>query len=134
MNIISTPYHFRVSQSTMIKYVISFVVLVQMVYGQDMNDYNPEVVSEWSSGKYFNDLNEICIQDCNKTCVQKCPVPDLCDDDEIQCGKEDLPVGVWPDCIRDDICVPDKCECKQIIYDPNIQICKLEMSNEIKIL
>ena len=30
----------------MIKYVISFVVLVQMVYGQDMNDYNPEVVSE----------------------------------------------------------------------------------------
>ena len=95
----------------MIKYVISFVVLVQMVYGQDMNDYNPEVVSEWSSGKYFNDLNEICIQDCNKTCVEKCPVPDLCNDDEIQCGKADLPAGVWPDCIRDDICVADGCEC-----------------------
>ena len=95
----------------MIKYIISFAILVQMAYGQDMDNYNPEVVSEWSSGKQFNELNEICIEDCNRTCVQKCPVPDLCDDDEIQCGKADLPVGVWPDCIRDDICVPDDCEC-----------------------
>ena len=96
----------------MMKYIITFAIFVQMTYGQDINDYSPETVSEWSSGKYFNDLNEICIEDCNKTCVQKCPVPDLCNDDEIQCGKEDLPLGVWPDCIRDDICVPDGCECK----------------------
>ena len=96
----------------MMKYIITFAIFVQMAYGQDINEYSPETVSEWSSGKYFNDLNEICIEDCNKTCVQKCPVPDLCNDDEIQCGKEDLPLGVWPDCIRDDICVPDGCECK----------------------
>ena len=95
----------------MMKYIITFAIFVQMAYCQDINDYSPETVSEWSSGKYFNDLNEICIEDCNKTCVQKCPVPDLCKDDEIQCGKEDLPLGVWPDCIRDDICVPDGCEC-----------------------
>ena len=103
----------------MMKYIITFAIFVQMAYGQDINDYSPETVSEWSSGKYFNDLNEICIEDCNKTCVQKCPVPDLCNDDEIQCGKEDLPLGVWPDCIRDDICVPDGCECK---YNLNVLI------------
>ena len=97
----------------MMKYVISFVILAQIAYGQELEDYNPETVSEWSSGQYFNDLNEICIEDCNRTCVQKCPVPELCSEDEIQCGKEDLPAGVWPDCIRDDICVPKGCECKE---------------------
>ena len=96
----------------MINYIISFAILVQVAYGQDINAYSPEVVSEWSSGKYFDDLNQICVEDCNKTCVQKCPVPDLCKEGEVQCGKEDLPSGVWPDCIRDDICVPDECECK----------------------
>ena len=98
---------------------------------QEPWDVNPDVVSEWSSGEYFEG-NQICVEDCNRTCVQKCPVAELCNEDEIKCGKKDLPIGVWPDCIRDDICVPDKCECKQIIYDPNIQICKLEMSNELK--
>lgn len=102
----------------MMKYGIFFVLLAQLAYAQDapaIEDYNPEVVSEWSSGKYFNDVNEVCIEDCNKTCVQKCPVPDLCNEDEIQCGKEDLPIGVWPDCIRDDLCVPKGCECKIIL-------------------
>ena len=100
----------------MIKYIISFSILVQMLYGQDMDNYNPEVVSEWSNGKSFNDLNEICIEDCNRTCVKKCPVANLCDEDEIQCGKEDLLVGVWPDCTRDDICVPDDCECNTTCF------------------
>jgi len=94
----------------MMKYGLFFVLLAS-AYAQEIEDYNPEVVSEWSSGKVFNDQNEICIEDCNRTCVQKCPVPDLCDEDEIQCGKDDLPIGVWPDCIRDDVCVPKGCEC-----------------------
>ena len=100
----------------MIKVIISFAILVQMVYGQDMVNHNPELVSEWSSGKYFNNINEICIEDCNRTCVEKCPTPDLCNEDEIQCGKADLPVGVWPDCTRDDVCVPDNCECNSTCF------------------
>ena len=96
----------------MIKYIIFVAILAQVSFAQDIDQYDPEVVSEWSSGKYFDDANQICIEDCNKTCVQKCPVPDSCNENEIECGKKDLPVGVWPDCIRDDICVPEGCECK----------------------
>ena len=108
----------------MMKYGLFFVLLAS-AYAQEMEDYNPEVVSEWSSGKVFNDANEICIEDCNRTCVQKCPVPDLCDEDEIQCGKDDLPIGVWPDCIRDDVCVPKGCECKY--YTPKLHFCNTKI-------
>ena len=96
----------------MIKNIISHAILAQIAYAQDMVSYGPETVSEWSSGDYLNDLNQQCIEDCNRTCVQKCPVPELCSEDEVECGKKDLPPGVWPDCIRDDICVPTECECK----------------------
>ena len=96
----------------MIKYIISLAILGQIAYGQEMENYSPETVSEWSSGDYLNDLNQQCIEDCNRTCVQKCPVPELCNENEIECGKKDLAPGVWPDCIRDDICVPTECECK----------------------
>ena len=117
----------------MIKYINIIAILAHVSMAQEPWDVNPDVVSEWSSGEYFEG-NQICVEDCNKTCVQKCPVAELCNEDEIKCGKKDLPIGVWPDCIRDDICVPDKCECKQIIHDPNIQICKLELSNKIEFL
>ena len=96
----------------MMKYGIFFLLLSQVTYAQEMEDYNPEVVSEWSSGIHFNEHAETCMEDCNRTCVQKCEVPKLCSDDEIQCGKADLSIGVWPDCIRDDICVPKGCECE----------------------
>ena len=97
----------------MFRHIIFVAILAQIYKTQDVGNFNnPEVVSEWSNGQYFDDANKICIEDCNKTCVQKCPVPDLCKEDEIQCGKKDLPAGVWPDCIRDDVCVPKGCECK----------------------
>ena len=96
----------------MIKCIIYFAILAQMAYAQGMENYNPETVSEWSSGDYLNGLNQQCIEDCNRTCVRKCPVPQLCSENEVECGKEDLPHGVWPDCIKDDICVPTECECK----------------------
>ena len=101
----------------MFRHIIFVAILVQIYRTQDVDNFNPEVVSEWSSGQYFDDANKICIEDCNKTCVQKCPVPDLCKEDEIQCGKKDLPAGVWLDCIRDDVCVPKGCECKENIND-----------------
>ena len=96
----------------MFKYIVSIAILAQISIAQDFDGFNQQVVTEWSSGKYFDDTNQICIEDCNKTCVQPCPVPDLCKEDEIQCGKKDLPAGVWLDCIRDDVCVPNKCECE----------------------
>lgn len=100
----------------MLKHFISLAILAQVAFAQtesgDMDGFNPEVVSEWSSGSFLNDLNQQCIEDCNRTCVEKCPEAQLCKEDEIECGKVDLPAGVWPDCIRDDICVPDDCECQ----------------------
>ena len=96
----------------MVAYFISFVILARLSLAQDIEDYDQETVSEWSSGPFVNDLNQQCLENCNKTCVQPCPVPKLCKDNEIECGKKDLPVGVWPDCQKDDICVPDGCVCK----------------------
>ena len=96
------------------KSVIFIAILAQLSFAQDMADYDTETVSEWSSGPYLSDLNQQCVDDCNKTCVAKCPEAKLCDEDEIVCGKTPLPQGVWPDCTQDEICVSDDCECKYI--------------------
>ena len=106
----------------MIKRFIFLAVLVQMANAQTlsgdslsgaMDGYTTEVISEWSSGPFLHeDLNAQCIEDCNRTCVEECPEAKLCKEDEIECGKLDFPGIVWPDCIKDDICVPDDCECK----------------------
>ena len=105
-------YNFRIL-ITMLKYIISLAILVaHLSSAQEMEGYDQEVVSNWSSGPFLNDLNQQCIEDCNKTCVRPCPEAVLCKSDEIQCGKEERPADVWPDCIQDDKCVPDDCECK----------------------
>ena len=111
----------------MFRHIIFIATLAQIYRSQDVGNFNPEVVSEWSSGQYLDDGNKMCIEDCNKTCVQKCPVPDLCKEDEIQCGKKDLPAGVWFDCIKDDVCVPKGCECKDSIND--IETFFLDLNN-----
>lgn len=103
----------------MIKRFIFLAVLVQMAAAQldqtesgIMEGYTQEVISDWSSGQFLHeDLNAQCVQDCNRTCVEKCPEAKLCKEDEIECGKLDFPGIVWPDCIKDDICVPADCEC-----------------------
>ena len=103
------------------KSIIFFAILAQLVYAQDaqdeapydMDEYGASVVSEWSIEPYLNDLNEQCVEDCNRTCTTECPVAQLCDPaTEIVCGKYDLPAGVWPDCTHDDICVDNDCDCK----------------------
>ena len=98
------------------KSIFYIAILAQLVYAQDtpdMEDYGANVVSEWSLGPYLSDLNEQCVEDCNRTCTTVCPEAKLCHpNDEIVCGKEPLPPTVWPDCIHDDICVPHDCECK----------------------
>ena len=61
---------------------------------------------------YSGELNAQCVKECNKTCVSKCPEPYKCRSNEVKCGKKDHPGNVWPDCSKDDICVPQGCECK----------------------
>jgi len=86
-----------------------------VVYAQDaeMEDYDTEVVSEWSSGEYLSDLNQQCKTDCDRVCLADCPIPKLCKEDEIECGVWHLPPGVWPGCTKDKICIPKHCECKK---------------------
>ena len=102
----------------MMKSIIYFAILAQLVYAQDqapydMDEYGATVVSEWSIAPYLNDLNEQCVKDCNRTCTTVCLEANLCDPaTQITCGKEILPPTVWPDCTADDICVPTDCECK----------------------
>jgi len=86
-----------------------------VVYAQDaeMEDYDTEVVSEWSSGEYLSDLNQQCKTDCDRVCLAECPIPKLCKEDEIECGVWHLPPGVWPGCTKDKICIPKHCECKK---------------------
>ena len=40
----------------MIKHIITLTILVHLAYGQELEDYETEVVSEWSSGQYLNNL------------------------------------------------------------------------------
>ena len=94
------------------KCVYSLAILAHLSFAQDMADYDVETVSEWSSGPFLSDLNQQCGEDCIRTCVKKCPEASLCKEDEIQCGKINLPAGVWPHCTRNEICVPDNCKCK----------------------
>ena len=108
----------------MIKHIIALAILAQLSHAQDagepdLADYETEVVSEWTNGPYLSDLNEQCMDDCNRTCTKPCLEAQLCGPGEIVCGKEDLPPGTWPTCTKDDICVPDDCDCK---YELSIKL------------
>jgi len=94
----------------MLKYIISLAILAQLVHAQDIDSSRQEVVSEWSGSTF--ELNQSCKEDCNRTCVERCPTAKLCRDDQIECGKKEHPLGVWPDCMKDDICVPEGCKCQ----------------------
>ena len=97
-----------------------FASLVVYAQDADMEDYDTEVVSEWSSGEYLSDLNQQCKTDCDRVCLADCPIAKLCKEDEIDCGVWHLPPGVWPGCTKDQICVPKGCECTKKILIKNL--------------
>jgi len=70
-------------------------------------------VKVWDVDHGYNEsLNSYCESDCIRECVKPCPTAIKCTLDQIECGKEDLAPGVWPDCQKDDKCVPDGCRCQ----------------------
>ena len=88
--------------------------------------YDTNIVTEWSkNSQYDHELNGYCTDECKKTCVNPCPEPQKCNNDEqVKCGEKDHPEDVWPDCTKDDICIPKDCECRSpyCIYKYLIQI------------
>ena len=89
----------------------------QVIHDGNNQGYSGEVVTEWTEAAYHNpELNAECVNGCKRTCVNPCPVAHTCNDDQIKCGEKDHPEEVWPDCIKDEICVPSDCECKLCIF------------------
>ena len=85
----------------------------QIVHDGNNQGYNAEVVTEWTEAPYHNpELNSLCVYGCKKTCVLPCPEAQTCNEDQVKCGEKDHPEEVWPDCTKDEICVPKDCECK----------------------
>jgi hypothetical protein len=87
----------------------------QIIHDGNNQGYDAEVVTEWgtpNSSYYDEELNAQCVNSCQKTCVEPCPDPQTCNDDQVNCGEIDHPEDVWPDCVKDEICIPKDCECK----------------------
>ena len=86
----------------------------QIIHDGSNQGYDGEVVTQWSPNGTYHDpeQNAQCETECKRTCVEPCPDPQTCNDDQIKCGEKDHPLDVWPDCIKDDICIPNDCECR----------------------
>ena len=85
----------------------------QIIHDGTNQGYSGDVVTEWSEAAYHNpELNAECVNECSRTCVNPCPEATTCNEDQIKCGEKDHPEDVWPDCTKDEICVPKDCECK----------------------
>jgi len=110
----------------MFKYAYSLAFLVQLVVAQNAQSddtqiyhengqgYDAEVVTEWTE-----QISSQCIDECNQICVTPCPVSRKCSEDENKCGELDLPPNVWPDCRKDDECVPKDCHCPTLDIEGN---------------
>jgi hypothetical protein len=110
----------------MLKYVYFLAIVAQLVYAQDddadatiyqenevAEDDRAEIVTQWTNDLGYNaTVNGYCTQNCIHECEKPCTKAVLCTEDQIECGKKDLPPGEWPECIHDDICVPDGCDCQ----------------------
>ena len=117
----------------MLKYIFALAISATVVYSGDANpeDYIThegtgqkhavDQTSSWtenSTQDLSGDWYMKCHESCEKKCVAPCPTPVLCDPDtQTYCGKSEFESWseewgqVWPDCIKDDICIPKHCEC-----------------------
>ena len=106
----------------MITHTVSLAILVNLVYAEhtdiNISDYETEVVTEWSTSQHLDDTKtKQCTDDCQRVCVKPCSEAKLCKGTDKSCGKKDFPpvehpFHIWPECIKDDICVSSDCECK----------------------
>ena len=89
----------------------------QIINDGNNQGYDAEVVTEWTNNTFYNEeQNAHCVNSCKKTCVEPCPDPQTCTDDQVKCGEEDHPEDVWPECKKDEKCVPKDCECMWFYY------------------
>ena len=98
--------------------ILILIFLKSSIYAQmdaGMGDYDTESGSEWSPKQFLISLTQMCHNDCSQICLSDCPTPKLCKDDQFACGKKEFAHGEWLDCPKDDICVPNGCECKIIM-------------------
>ena len=98
--------------------ILILIFLKSSIYAQmdaGMGDYDTESGSEWGPKQFLISLTQMCHNDCSQKCLSDCPQPKLCKDDQFACGKKEFAHGEWLDCPKDDICVPNGCECKIIM-------------------
>ena len=117
----------------MLRHVYILIILGHSAFSQDASEithdqknqtYDAGVVSKWTNGDSFYDpeSKSHCEEECTRTCVNSCPDPNKCDELEIKCGEKDHPEDVWPDCVKDDICIPYNCACRYPICIKTIEI------------
>ena len=91
----------------------------QIIHDGNNQGYDANVVTEWdksNSSYYDEEENAQCVNSCKRTCVEPCPDAQTCNEDQVKCGEIDHPDDVWPDCTKDEICIPKDCECKSQFF------------------
>ena len=89
----------------MFKYVIAVAFLSSVALG----NFNP-FDREWDE-----DAKAYCIEKCEDYCTN-CTEPVRCGEGEKKCGEKPIDPQM-SQCTPDDICVPENCECKKILFE-----------------
>ena len=99
----------------MLKQVFALALLSHSVFGRFTSfDRQLQEGADQGTGNEW----QYCEDTCNKTC-EPCEQHHVCAEDEIKCGEG--PTRVSPDgfvlhlCAKDEICVSDKCGCKNLL-------------------
>ena len=108
----------------MLKQVFALALLSHSVFGRFTSfDRQLQEGADQGTGNEW----QYCEDTCNKTC-EPCEQHHVCAEDEIKCGEG--PTRVSPDgfvlhlCAKDEICVSDKCGCKNLLNV--VKICSLQ--------
>ena len=88
----------------MFKYVIAVAFLSSVALG----NFNP-FDREWDE-----DAKAYCIEKCEDYCTN-CTEPVRCGEGQKKCGEKPIDPQM-SQCTPDDICVPENCECKKLLF------------------
>ena len=95
----------------MLKYLFTLTLLAQLVFCR----VSPEE-RQWEEGDNRQNCTILCEDEC-----RECLEPTYCDENEIKCGEAALPGH--EDCPKNDVCIPDNCNCKQnVIRDLDYKV------------